>query len=222
MLNLSLALLVKLAGRLNRDNFMEEIKSVSKQYIDNPTVSERIVKISNEIRVQKAGHNEFTRSGYFQPDDIMKAINPLLSKYSLISLFNMTFSKEKDMYEGVLQIADSTNKVDSGEQTKITYRFDIPMQELKGNAGKAQNAGATQTYCKRYMFMNAFNLADNKADPDAKLVAGKSGIDWEKKMQGAKTGEELKAIFGAMPQAQKVALKDLKDFLKEGFEATSK
>src|SRR5882724_11179395 len=70
------------------------------------SVKQRIVIISNEIRVAKAGKNDFMKAEYFKPDDIMKAINPLLEKYGLITIFNMTFSKEKGMYDGTLIIED--------------------------------------------------------------------------------------------------------------------
>lgn len=184
----------------------EEVK------INTPSVRERIIRISNEIRVIKSGKNEFTRSGYFQPDDILRAINPLLEKYKLIAIFNMLFSKEKEMYEGFLEIKDF------GTSQSVDYRFDIPMQHLKGNAGEAQNAGATQTYCKRYMFMNAFNLADNKMDPDNNKNIGKPAIDWEKKMMGAKSLNELKSVFSSMPEKVKVELEEKKNILKAEFQ----
>jgi hypothetical protein len=105
------------------------------------SVKERIVKIANEIRLAKSGKNEFMKANYFQPDDILKAINPLLQKYSLIAEFNMEFIKEIEMYRGTLVIEDFNSA--GGLRS---YKFDIPMQELKG-AGRAQSAGATQTYC---------------------------------------------------------------------------
>lgn len=203
----------KATGWLNRTIQMEEEKKVeTKSYVDNPTVRERIVKISNEIRIIKAGKNEFTKTGYFQPDDILRAINPLLLKYDLFSVFNMTWNKEKDMYEGSLGIQDVRLN------SFVEYKFDIPMQHLKGNAGEAQNAGATQTYCKRYMFMNAFNLADNKMDPDNHKPAGVAPtIDWEKKLKAAKSLAELQSVFASMPQKVKVELEQKKNILKAEF-----
>ena len=188
----------------------EEIKEIKK-----PSVKERIVLISNEIRISKEGKNEFTRSGYFQPDDILRAINPLLKAHRLIAEFDMEFIKEIEMYRGTLTIEDFDTAASRA------YKFDIPMQELKG-AGRAQSAGATQTYCKRYMFMNTFNLADNKADLDNKnnRPGGKDtgSIDWEKKLKSAKNLEELKGVFASMPQKVKVELEGKKNLLKAEFE----
>jgi hypothetical protein len=118
------------------------------------------------LRVTKEGKNAFQGFDYFKPDDIMKAINPLLAKYNLIAVFNMPYSKEIEMYKGELIIQD----VDSSQNQP--YFFDIPLTNVKG-AGAAQNAGATQTYCKRYMIMNAFNIADDESDPDSKKAKPK-------------------------------------------------
>lgn len=169
------------------------------------SVKERIVKISNEIRLEKSGKNEFIKSNYFQPDDILKAINPLLEKYELISVFNMEYSKDIEMYKGNLIIEDFKS------DERVVYHFDIQMTELK-SAGRAQNAGATQTYCKRYMFMNAFNLADNKADPDNNKPAEK--VNYEKKLKSAKSLVELQTIWSALPAIAKGELNILKEEIK--------
>jgi len=181
---------------------MSEIKSVK----------ERIILISNEIRITKEGRNEFTKSGYFQPDDILKAINPLLKKYRLIAEFDMTYIKEIEMYRGELQIEDFDTEVGARK-----YNLDIPMQELKG-AGRAQSAGATQTYCKRYMFMSAFNLADNKDDLDNKNNKPNTTHEYEAKLKATKTLSELKTVFASLPQTAKAELFILKEELKKRYE----
>ena len=173
------------------------------------SVRERIVKISNEIRVSKSGRNEFTKSGYFQPDDILKAVNPLLEKYQLIAEFDMKYIKEIEMYRGELLIADFNT--DDGQRI---FTFDIPMQELR-SVGKAQMAGATQTYCKRYLYMNAFNLADNKADPDSKT--NKPAEDYEHLLRDCKTAKELQAIWAKLPAKEKGRLFTLKEELKNAY-----
>jgi len=166
--------------------------------IKSDSVKKRIVIISNELRVTKDGKNAFQGFDYFKPDDVMKAINPLLQKYELIAVFNMQYSKEIEMYKGELIISDISSSQNQ------SYFFDIPLTQVKG-AGAAQNAGATQTYCKRYMIMNAFNIADNNIDPDNKKVKTESAtIDHVGALKtylfknGAKNEvEALKAIQGA-------------------------
>jgi hypothetical protein len=126
-------------------------------------IYEKIVEISNELRIGKDGNNEFKSFRYFKPDDIAQAINPLLKKHKIIIFFDMPFNKAKEMYEGKLTIASTETGADAGN---ATYQFDIPLTSVAA-ASPAQNAGATLTYCKRYMIMSAFNIADNQADPDA-------------------------------------------------------
>jgi len=124
------------------------------------SIKEKIVQISNELRLNKEGKNAFQKYDYFRPDDIAKAINPLMEKYRLIIMFNLPFNKDKGMYEGELSIEG----LDTDE--KIVYKFDIPLTKVQGTS-EAQGAGATMTYCKRYMIMNVFNIAENSADLDS-------------------------------------------------------
>jgi len=153
------------------------------------SVKAKIVAISNEIRVTKEGKNTFQGFQYFKPDDIMKALNPLLQKYNLICIFDMEYSKEIEMYKGELRIEGT----ETPAKEWIVYKFDIPLTQVKG-AGQAQNAGATQTYCKRYMLMNAFNFADNSIDPDSKGSKPIESDDPLEKRRIAKV-EELKGML---------------------------
>lgn len=175
------------------------------------SVKERIVIISNELRVSKDGRNDFIKAGYFKPDDIMQAINPLLEKYRLIVEFDMTFSKEIEMYRGELTIEDFDD--DKGARA---CHLDIPMQELKG-VGMAQSAGATQTYCKRYMFMSAFNISDNKADLDNSKNKPAEKINWEAKLKATKSLKEVQELWIRIPTNDKKGLQGLKDMLKQQF-----
>jgi len=129
------------------------------------SVKERIVEISNELSIGREGKNDFQGFKYFKPDDILRQINPLLHKNRLFTKFEMTFNKEKEMYESKMTISDLDIREDLQRGPVEVYQFDIPMTHVKG-AGEAQNAGATMTYCKRYMIMNIFNIADNAVDPD--------------------------------------------------------
>jgi len=124
-------------------------------------IYEKIIAVSEKLRVPKEGKNEFKGFGYFKGDDIAIAILPLLKEHGLILFFDMPFNKDKGMYEGKLTVMESGDD----EKGKVEYQFDIPLAEVQG-ANPAQNAGATLTYCKRYMTMSAFNIADNDSDPD--------------------------------------------------------
>jgi len=184
----------------------EETKTVKKEQA-SMSVKSRIVKISNEIRVGKDGKNTFQNYDYFKPDDIAKALNPLLEKYNVIALFNMVFSKEKEMYEGKIAIED----LDS--QDFVNYQFDIPLTTLKGT-GEAQNAGATLTYCKRYMIMSIFNLGDNSSDPDNEKNKPAEKIDYKAILLKSTSLEELQKIWTSLPPIAKGQLNILKEEIK--------
>jgi hypothetical protein len=126
------------------------------------SIKQKIVKISKELRITKDGENKFANYNYFKPDDILKALNPLMEKYDLFMSFNLPYNDSKKMYEGTLYFEDLTD-----EKQNLTYKFDIPLTQVKG-ASEAQGAGATMTYCKRYSIQNAFGIADNSDDLDAK------------------------------------------------------
>ena len=119
----------------------------------------------------------------------------------------MPYSKDKGMYEAKLTIADIKS------MDEVVYLFDIPLTTLRGT-GEAQNAGATMTYAKRYLQMNVFNLADNSADPDNDKNKPADNTDYEKKLKGAKTIEELQVIWSALPARAKGELNILKEETK--------
>lgn len=134
-------------------------------------IYQKIIALSEELRINKEGDNTFKGFRYFRPDDIAREIVPLLKKHELILFFDMPFNKDKGMFEGKLTICESGEQETTATNPgKVELQFDIPLTTVAG-ASEAQNAGATMTYCKRYMIMNAFNIAENEADPDATMGA---------------------------------------------------
>ena len=158
------------------------------------SVKERISRISNELKVEKKGENEELRANfiYFNLEDITKALIPMLFKYRLSMEFDMRFIKENDMYRGELEIGD----FDDDRKDVRVFTFDIPLAELSG-VTKSQSAGATLTYCKRYVIMNVFHIADNSSDLDNSnnKIAKPDAKSFEKlveKIKASKTPEKLK------------------------------
>jgi hypothetical protein len=169
-------------------------------------IYEKIVEISNELRITKDGNNEFKGFKYFRPDDIAQAITPLEKKYKIILLFSLIFEKAKEMYEGSLIIANMDEGEKSTVPTEVILKFDIPLTSVAA-ASPAQNAGATLTYCKRYMIMSAFNIADNAADPDAdqKGSAQKNDKIFQALIANAKKVANLKGLKDARAKMEKTA-----------------
>lgn len=155
--------------------------------LEKLTLQQKIVKISNEIRLKKDGKNDFNKYNYFTPDNIMMALNPLLDKYSVFTHFNLKWNLDIEMYTATLTITD-------GDKSE-TYVLDLEPSVISKVSGP-QNAGSTMTYAKRYCLMNAFNIADDNADPDSNEMTKKTE---EKKVE---TKENIKAKLNDLPNIQ--------------------
>lgn len=147
---------------------------------------QKIIEISNELRVAKDGKNKGIGFNYFNADDIANKLNPLMKKHGVFIKFEIVLKKEferDNIYTSLVTVFDTdTDK-------SIEYQFDIKEAVVQRAQG-AQATGATITYAKRYMLMNIFNIADNKDDPDAHL-----GEEVEKPKQSAEVIDALKDLI---------------------------
>lgn len=102
-----------------------------------------------ESNLKKSGENKFAGFKYFELGDFLPSINKIFDELKLSSFIN--FTKE----EAKLIIINS-EKVDE------TIEFTCPVVDLtlKG-ANAIQNLGGTQTYLRRYLYMNALEIVEN-------------------------------------------------------------
>lgn len=102
-----------------------------------------------ESNLKKSGENKFAGFKYFELGDFLPSINKIFEELKLSSFIN--FTKE----EAKLVIINS-EKVDE------TIEFTCPVVDLtlKG-ANSIQNLGGTQTYLRRYLYMNALEIVEN-------------------------------------------------------------
>jgi hypothetical protein len=129
------------------------------------TVKERIIRISNEIEVNKGGFNTYSEYEYIRPDDLQIALKPLYLKYRLFAHFNLRKLKD-GKNEAILRIEDFDSDV--GRQIYSMVVEDITMKA----ANSAQNVGGLRTYCNRYLLMTAFNISSNEDDLDNEKNSG--------------------------------------------------
>lgn len=97
----------------------------------------------------KSGVNTFSKYEYFELSDFLPHINEIQEEYNTISLFEV--EKEK----ATLAIVDC----DEPDQ-KIIFNMPIAELVIKG-ANAIQNIGGLTTYCRRYLYMMAFEIAEN-------------------------------------------------------------
>lgn len=142
-----------------------------------------------EKPLKKSGHNKFAGYSYFELGDFLPTINALLEKYNLCS--HMDFGKEV----ATLTIINSENP-----DEKIEFKSPMSEASLKG-CHAVQNLGAVQTYLRRYLWVNAFEIVESDG-----LDATNGKAD-EKKQSKTKANvnahkiEKLMATKAVDPQA---------------------
>ena len=158
-------------------------------------------------KLTKSGKNKFAGYEYFELGDFLPRVQEICNEVGLCGV--VTFTSE----DAKLAIFD----VESG----MFVEFTSPMAkaELKG-CHDVQNLGAVQTYLRRYLWTNAFEIVEHDAldsatdvtvdrkpapKPEPKLpkkVEGKAG-PWQITIEGA--GEEPEWLE-AVPKAVQTAL----------------
>lgn len=127
------------------------------------TLMQRILKITNELIVQKNGKSAMGKENYFKLEDIQRVLNPLLLIYNVFMHYtavDIEGSENKGKFRSTLVLHDATNP-----ENKIEYVADMKNAEIR-SAAEIQMSGANITYGKRYAVMNAFNISDDSDDPD--------------------------------------------------------
>ena len=103
-----------------------------------------------QAKVAKSGYNSFAGYDYFELDDILKAIIPICNEVGAVTIVNFTN-----------EVATLTfTDCDSGQS--IVFTSPMASASLKG-CHEVQNLGAVESYIKRYLYQNCFEIAE----PDA-------------------------------------------------------
>lgn len=110
--------------------------------------------------VQKSGENKFQGYKYFELADILNAVTDINREVGLATVETMTADC------ATLTVVNADDPADRTE-------FSVPMAkaELKG-CHPVQNLGAAITYVRRYLYQNAYSVAE----PD-QLDSGKQELD---------------------------------------------
>jgi hypothetical protein len=108
-----------------------------------------------------SGQNKFAGYSYFELSDILPAINQIGMEIGFVTVVSFT----KDT--GSLLFIDSEKPTDV-----ICFESPMSTASLKG-CHEVQNLGAVETYVKRYLYQNAFEIVESDAlnsthNPDGK------------------------------------------------------
>lgn len=111
-------------------------------------LQEARVKLQN-LKIKKSGKNNYSGFTYFEIADFIPYVNQIFLELKLCSNFSI---KESIAY---LEIINS-EKTDE----KTIFTMPTTSLELKG-CSAIQALGGVNTYCRRYLYLNALEIAEN-------------------------------------------------------------
>jgi hypothetical protein len=103
-------------------------------------------------KLTKSGKNKFAGYEYFELGDFLPAIQTICQKVGLCGV--VSFNQEM----AYLTIYDT----DGGDSNFVTFTSPMSSAALKG-CHDVQNLGAVQTYLRRYLWTNAFEIVEHDA-----------------------------------------------------------
>lgn len=133
--------------------------------------------------VKKSGQNKFAGYTYYELADILPAINKISQELGFTCIVNFT----KDL--ATLSFVDCENN------EKIEFTSPMATASLKG-CHEVQNTGASETYLKRYLYQNCFEIVesdmlDGTMDPNAKPDEAEELIKQVKAKMNTMNDEQL-------------------------------
>jgi hypothetical protein len=149
-------------------------------------LQEARMKLQNTA-LKKSGHNKFAGYYYFELGDFLPAIQKICDEIGLCGM--VSFNHEM----AFLQI------VDTEDGSSIMFTSPMSSAALKG-CHDVQNLGAVQTYLRRYLWVNAFEIVEHDA-LDAVM-----GSDAPKKSETVAVKPVAAAVSVAQAPAKKAEL----------------
>lgn len=126
--------------------------------------------------VKKSGKNAYAGYSYYELSDILPFINQIANELKFCCIVNFTNEEAK------------LDFCDLEKDERIT--FTSPMSEVNLKGGQpAQNLGAVQTYLKRYLYQNCFEIVE-----DDTLDATMNPNEKTNKTNGADVDEMIKQV----------------------------
>lgn len=152
---------------------IEEIKSMG--------IKMKKTLISYELgnmEIKKSGRNTYSNYDYMELDDFLPYLRSLFVKYRVCTEFSM----------------DSENKIailnlkDCDSETNLVFTMPYETPEIKAT-NQMQKIGGAATYCRRYLLINAFDIAESDMLDSQHVDNSKSNVD---KKQNAIPAENTK------------------------------
>lgn len=155
--------------------------------------------------VQKSGNNKFAGYTYYELSDILPEINKLANELKFCCVVNFTDEKA------------TLDFCDLEKDSRITFTSPMSSASLKG-CHEVQNLGAVETYIKRYLYQNCFEIVESDVLDETMNTAEKTDGEVDNLIKQVK--ERMNAMNPAQLDYANKAIKyrdvtRLKDCLKE-------
>lgn len=177
---------------------MDKIDEIT--MLRNMNIYQKIQAVKKELserELKKSGENKFSGFKYYELGDFLPSIIELCAKYGLFT--QITFTEDK----GILNIVDCNAEVVQ-EGTPSEYRivqYESPLKELELKGANAiQALGGAETYLRRYLYMNAFDIVEADMFDSA---------EFEKKKKAKTEKTALEKIINDCKEAFKKADDDI-------------
>ncbi|HBJ1686101.1 TPA: ERF family protein [Clostridium botulinum] len=174
-------------------------------------LAEARVKLQN-AGLKKSGKNKFANYDYFELYDFLPKINEINAELGICAV--VSFDKE-----------NATMILTDVEKTDSTITITSPMESatLKG-CHAIQNLGAVESYQRRYLYMTAYEIAENDILDGTLGQGDKKGNNkpqGDKKANTSLTDAQLKRLYAIGNNAGMSADK-VKNHVKEKFKIEPK
>ena len=115
-----------------------------------PNIYQKLQNLRVEIQekpLNKSGFNKFANFNYFELKDFLAESNKLMQSHGLTPVFNV--------------LGDNATLTLFDHDSELFITFTTPVGQAMKSAIEIQDIGARHTYAKRYLYMNALELAEN-------------------------------------------------------------
>jgi len=160
--------------------------------------------------LKKSGHNKFAGYKYFELGDFLPTIQEISNEVGICG--TVTFYTDI----AILTITD----IDDATQF-IEFKCPMSSAALKG-CHDVQNLGAVQTYLRRYLWTNAFEIVEHDAidaakpiEPEEVEMTESQLAKFKQQLEEALKEGKLKEAFFKLPESAKTQLRDYANELKK-------
>ncbi len=165
-------------------------------------IREKLSKIQEEFKAKKSRFNSFGKYNFRSAEDILEALKPMNTKYTVHFLVkeNLTLGNDFPMIHSTASIVDN----ESGDEILATAIVGVDLN-AKGQQ-MPQRFGAASSYGKKYALGNLL-LIDDTADADATNTHGTTNVV---------SSNNFKKVNGSKPIINKDNIDQAKKFLSNG------